>query len=268
MTDEQKALIVRKDSAIESKSAGSKLILHRMVSDAVALAISKNSSLSAVRFKIGEYEFNEPDYRLIVGWAELLDLSPEEVVGRLERSSSAYGWNGECGSFEVKDGSIMSLVIDFEFLPIKNVVCGKGLLIRELFFIENIYGPAIITLDLALLNVLSCAGIDLVELDLSNVPALTELWCDHNKLTELDLSNVPSLYFVNCESNQLTELDLTNVPALTNLYCQNNQLTELDLSNVPALTTLVCYSNQLFELDLSRVPALDRRYTQIFSLEL
>lgn len=84
MTDEEKALVLGKDSAITEQKAGTKAILNRMVTDAVSVARSRDPMLGSDRFPISDYEFNELDYRQIVKWAEQLDLSPEEVVERLE----------------------------------------------------------------------------------------------------------------------------------------------------------------------------------------
>ena len=56
-----------------------------------------------------------------------------------------------------------------------------------------------------------------------------------NSLTQLDLSNVPALTELNCSYNQLTKLDLSNVPALTKLYCSHNQLTTLDIRKLSNL---------------------------------
>jgi Leucine-rich repeat (LRR) protein len=46
------------------------------------------------------------------------------------------------------------------------------------------------------------------ELDLSNAPALTKLYCGNNQLRELDLSIVPELIELDCSHNELTELNL------------------------------------------------------------
>jgi hypothetical protein len=259
MTDEEKALVLGKDSAITEQKAGSKAILNRIVTDAMSVARSPEQIPISARFPIGDYEFKEPDYRQIVRWAEQLDLSHEEVVERLGRS--IYSFEEKEISFEVQDGSIVSLVIDYELFPIIHFICEKGLAIRELAFkARSEQVSKTIEIDLEFLNVLYCSDINLVKLELSNVPALYLLDCSYNKLTTLDLSNVPALNYFSFFNNQLTELDISNVPFVTELGCGYNRLTNLDLSNVPALTLLDFGFNQLTDLDLSNVPALTELY--------
>ena len=96
----------------------------------------------------------------------------------------------------------------------------------------------------------------LLNLDVSNNPALTFLDCSRNRLTSLDVSNNPALTTLHCGFNQLTNLDVSNNPALTELWCHNNLLTDLDVSNNPALSSLSFYRNQLTGIDVSNNPAL------------
>ena len=80
------------------------------------------------------------------------------------------------------------------------------------------------------------------------MPNLAEVLCGgsgnwrihHNQLTELDLSNVPGLTSLWCDANRLTNLDLSAVPGLTTLWCCGNQLTELDVRANTALRELEC----------------------------
>ena len=160
-------------------------------------------------------------------------------------------------AFKVENGAIISLVWDFNLLPLTVFEWMDGLAIRELGFKG---GPTVspqIAPRLPSLEYLHCSGISLTELDLSSVPGLTDLGCSGNQLTELDLSNVPGLTELSCSENQLTELDLASVPGLTDLRCWENQLTELDLSNVPGLTKLSCQKNQFTELDIQPLKNLD-----------
>jgi hypothetical protein len=288
MKDEEKALVLRKEGAVTGKCSGSKAILNRMVSDAVALANSSKSSLSAACFTIGVYEFREIDYRQIVRWAEQLDLLPEEVVERLQQS--IYSFEDKDISFEVQDGSIISLVIDYKRLPLIDFTSDKRLLISKIAFTGRLDQVIpTIKLELRLLEFLACNGINLRELDLSNVPLLTTLVCSWNELDvidlanvpslttlecscnfgalkKLDLENVPALITLSCAYNSLTKLDLSKVPQLTTLYCRFNYLTEIDLSNVPLLTELICNDNQLTELDISNVPSLIELHCEVNAL--
>ena len=121
------------------------------------------------------------------------------------------------------------------------------------------------------LEELWCAENELTHLDVSNNKLLKRLWCDYNNLTSLDLSNNPALEELSCGGNPLTSLNVSNIPALSLLHCDETQLTSLDLSSNPALTELVCYNNQLTSLDLSKQTALksvDCRNNLLTKLEL
>ena len=50
-----------------------------------------------------------------------------------------------------------------------------------------------------------------IELDLSKVPDLEELYCDDSQLVELDLSRVPNLKTLWCNDSKLIELDLSRL---------------------------------------------------------
>ena len=97
----------------------------------------------------------------------------------------------------------------------------------------------------------------IVELNVSNCTALTDIYCSGNQLTELDVSTNAELYELDCSGNQLTELDISANTGLRGLWCSGNQLTELDISANTELERLGCSGNQLTELDLSNNPRID-----------
>ena len=80
---ERNALIPLPSGGLENIGSGPKSILSGMVSDALVLARVREKSLAA-RFRIGNYEFRDPDYRQILIWAKALDLEPEVFILRLE----------------------------------------------------------------------------------------------------------------------------------------------------------------------------------------
>ncbi|MEZ5555253.1 leucine-rich repeat domain-containing protein [Haliea sp.] len=270
------------------------------------LARTRSHEVSQARFKLGDYEFREPDYQQILRWAEALGMAPEALLNVLEDSKCREATPEE-QRFVVKDGAITSLVWDLDRLKDAPGIWGRGLMIRELYvrgewpdnistwypilpylqvleipvktskddLLSLLSAPNRLTeLDLSAvpeLTFLSCARNQLRELNLSPVPKLTELYCDGNQLSELDLSAVAELQFLFCASNQLTQLDLSAVPELEALGCNHNQLTELDLSAVPKLDAFDCETNQLTELDLSAVPELGLLYcnhNQLTELDL
>ncbi len=281
---ENTALIPIQPGALLKLGTGPKNILSVMVSDALALAREREKSLAAARFRIGDYEFRNPDYRQILIWAKALELEPEVFIDKLEHSIEfevmyedfmdmdclldyvgEFVDIGKTIALEVNDGSIVHLKWNFSLFPIPLVEWVSGLKIKRLglylpnsFRVKDGDDEIKIMLRLPSLDSLYCKCMQLTELDLSNVPALTELYCGNNRLRELDLSNIPELTYLSCDENRLTKLNLSNSPALTYLSCSENQISELDLSNSHALAYLSCSENQISELDLSNAPVLNK----------
>ena len=85
-------------------------VLSRMTFEVLSAQRSDEVRLQPVRFRIGDYEFNEPDFKQVLLWAQALDLTPELVVEHL----ASYGADEEVG-FSVENGSItrirMALVV-------------------------------------------------------------------------------------------------------------------------------------------------------------
>lgn len=274
MTGEgKKALVSRPDSEIAGPYKRRSPVLERMTRDVLSRAQARD--LSAARFRVGEYELRQPDYRQILRWAKQLDMLPEYVLTQLvdSRMEPKFREDREPIAFSVEDGAIVSLVWDFDRLPSIPSVWESGLLVRRLGLtgqwpdIETPLQPF-----LPHLQILRCQQIGLHSLVLSSAQQLAVLDCGVNKLTELDLTPVQRLTELHCWGNQLTELDLTPVPLLTELWCGYNQLNELDLSSVPLLTELRCSQNhQLTELDLLPVQGLtllDCSYSELAELDL
>ena len=212
-----KMVIVGLTSGLQQPDSGAEKVLSRIVADALVLARRPDIAHTSARFRIGKYEFREQDYQQIVAWAQETGKSPEELVSLLENVEDK---SEEGLAFIVDDGSIKQVTFP-----------------QSVIFQNHILKVS----DLRKLIQLTCwGGNQLTQLDLSNVPELTTLWCSYNLLTDLDLAHIPSLTDLNCDGNQLTELDLSNTPGLNWLSCGDNQLTELDLSNVPALKGLFC----------------------------
>ena len=96
----------------------------------------------------------------------------------------------------------------------------------------------------------------MTSLNLSNKPALKELYCSKAQLTSLDLSNNPALTLLSCYNNQLSSLDLSKQTALEMVWCYENHLTKLEFSNCLNLTKLECNNNLLTKLELPDCPNL------------
>lgn len=267
---ERNALIPLPAGGLENIGSGPKSILSAMVSDALALVRVREKSLVAARFRIGDYEFRDPDYRQILIWAKALALEPEVFIRRLEADLQNRPFDRVVVPFEVEDGSIVSLEWNFDTFPITFFEWIDGLRIMKIGF-RGRAGPTKISLRLPLLECLYCSDIKLTEIDLSKVPALKELDCSHNELVEIYLSHVPALTKLKCSYNKLVALDLATVPMLTVLECRYNHFVKLDLSKIPALTKLDCMSTGLVELNLSKVSALTKlwcSYNKLVKLDL
>ena len=98
----------------------------------------------------------------------------------------------------------------------------------------------------------------IVELNVSNCTALTDIYCSGNQLTELDVGANKGLRTFVCFGNQLTNLDVGANKGLRTLYCSGNQLTELDVSTNAELSELDCSDNHMTELDVSANTELRR----------
>lgn len=239
-----------------------------------ALSLTKEEQLqpSKSRFRIGEYEWREPDYRQILMWAEALHLEPEKVIERL-LTEPGTKWNHEvCTRFE--NGQIVTLHWHLDLLRLKTFEWVEGLVIEEFALFAPFLrtgGYLSLSLPLPELRRLHCENIVLTELNLTDVPQLTALRCYNNQLKALDLSSVPRLRTLSCSKNQLTMLSLSAVPQLKELWCWGNQLRKLDLSAVPQLEDLQCGMNHLIRLDLSAVPQLTNlrcEHNQLRNLDL
>jgi hypothetical protein len=269
------ALTPRPPSAVETARAGAKRIQSAIVADTLALAKKQQSTPAAAKFRIGQYEWCEPDYRQILIWAEALKLEPEEVIQGLLK-----------GKTHVEKGRLLKIGWDFELLPLKDFQWGDGLRTTHLVsWSHSCAGPWRLGVKLPELTHLAWVNAFLFELDLSGCPRLQWLDCSFNAISHLDLTSVPNLAALHCQANAIEELDLSPVPRLvtldwsanacgrklkalkrltrpglpdlTSLWCSSDQLSSLDLSGLPNLTHLECSNNEIRELDLSKVPLLE-----------
>ena len=101
--------------------------------------------------------------------------------------------------------------------------------------------------DIASLNVsmlseletLRCDENKLTSLQVSGLSKLKALNCQYMKsLSSLDISNCPALTELYCEYNGLEELALSGCGSLEKLQCDNNSLRQLDISSLSNFTIL------------------------------
>ena len=295
------ALVPRPPSGVEKVAPGLKRILSDMVADTRALA--EQRAAAQTKFRIGDYEWCEPDYRQILIWAEETGLKLDEVVERLfDQQSlckeSEYGLPNHPPVFKeplFANGKLLKVNLDLELLQCKKLKWVNGLEISSLRIVpaaEEDRPGELEPLPLGRLEWLICRRLGLTRLDLTTVPELKYLDCAINQLKDLQLNRAPQLTWLNCYengigelkfdltpnltffdcwSNMLTRLDLSGLAQLRSAYCGNNRLTELKLTDLPNLTSLYCRENCLCELDLVEVPglsSLDCSTNQVSSLTL
>lgn len=261
--DANPSLITQPDSGLARVAPQGGGIVAAMVSEALAQSRQEvGTSLVATsgallpKFRIGDYEWCEPDYQQILLWANALKIKPETVIDRLLIVENSE--DGQRLKTQFKNGRIINICWDAVLLPIKSLEWVDGLVIESL----AIPAPSsqkqlrIPSLPLPQLRGLYCRSVGLSRLDLSQVPLLTELSCGNNRINILDLTVVPLLRKLRCHNNQLIKLDLASVSELTMLDCSDNNLKKLDLTQVSKLTALECSNINLKELDLTHVPQL------------
>ena len=113
MSTEDLPLVVYPTAALQVMGQGGTRIVTEMVTG--ALELSRDASLMP-RFRIGEHEFCEPDYRQIRLWAEALELEPEVLIERLLTEPKADNRKKHLTRFE--RGRIIKLGWDVELLPL------------------------------------------------------------------------------------------------------------------------------------------------------
>jgi len=109
---------------------------------------------------------------------------------------------------------------------------------------------------------ISCPGIKLTYLDVSNCPSIQYLRCQENSLAYLNVSNASSLLNLTCYDNNLDTLDVSDCSSITSFDCHSNVLTSIDLSNSINLQQLNCSNNSLNSLDLSNNANLTELYCE------
>lgn len=265
------ALVPRPTDALEKAEPGKRRILSSMVGDALALAGRK--------FRIGEIELHEPDYRQLMAWAEQVKLPPREVLRRLK---AGLRWKGR--ETRIENGKFVKLNWDAGILPISEFKIQFPLTITDLSFApihqideggfdlqEELDGVPpekelpqgyaasnrilkISTVSLPKLKFLDCSDIGLETLSVERADALECLIC---AIEKLDLRPFPNLRELRClDQRAITGLDLIGASNLVELDCQSNLIKNLDLSPVPKLRKLNCSDNDMRELILPSLPEL------------
>jgi hypothetical protein len=96
------AIVPKPSSAVEKAAPGAKRRLSGIMAEIAALAKREQSKLAKTKFRIGEYEWCEPDYKQILIWADALALKPKEVIERLlqGKKTTYVAWADHRGKHE------------------------------------------------------------------------------------------------------------------------------------------------------------------------
>lgn len=246
-------LVKRPSSALKKVAPGAKRVLSGMVADALALAKKEQSVLAAAKFRIGDYEWCEPDYRQILIWAKALAIKPEKVIHQLLNGNR---YNEPWQETQFYEGRLQKINWDDSLLPIKNLEWIEGLRTTHLSFC---------TTFLTKYPFIEEGNIQILK---PALPQLTHLACPRLKMVSLNLSETPSLIDLRCDGNQLTQLDLSKNPQLEALCCSSNQISDLDFSEIKNLKSLSCYGNRIGALNLNTTPNLERLDCKFNSIEV
>jgi Leucine-rich repeat (LRR) protein len=262
MPDDSLPLVPLSGSQLARHGSGGGRILDDMVSS--ALTTSQKQGALIPRYRIGDIDFCEPDYRQMLLWAEHLVMTPEELLLALwDGESNLFTGHGPAyevfNSTYIENGRLKCVKWDFEKLPLRHYEWMQGLEIKRLEYWGNapmgIIAPALPTL-----TSLGCCGCQVLEIDLDHVPSLRELDCSCNELGKLNFGPLPRLTKLDCACCGLTELELTNITALESLDCCMNELSEIHLEFLGALKVLSCSENRLRKLSLANCEMLEKLY--------
>ncbi len=136
------------------------------------------------------------------------------------------------------------------------------------------YGLRITELDVSQntqLELLNCIDTRITELDVSTNKNLKTLECAKTRIASLDLSQNVSLEQLNCSESFVKTLDLSANVNLKSLNCSATGITELDLENNKVLETLTCEDMNISSLNLSKnslLKYLDCNYSRISELNV
>ncbi len=128
--------------------------------------------------------------------------------------------------------------------------------IRSFYYYSKFDDPSVSITELDVTNLpnldyLSCNHTKVSKLLLQNCPKLEHVVFTNAKLNVIDLSNNPRLIFLALYGNQLKELDIRSCTRLSVLYFYGNQIKTIDTSNNTNLSTIIANDNQLSAFDLS-----------------
>lgn len=228
------ALVPRPPDGVEKAKPGAKRILSGMVEEALELAQKQPVSSVPQKFRIGNYEWCEPDYRQLLIWAEMLGLKAEVIVDELLSGEKPSGVPWAETVFE--NGRIIKLNWDTELLPLDVLELVHGLRITHLSLSSRrcfsrlssrsgVYEKPESAFECPqdwveykktegekVDKILDDSDCPLEILNLPDLPELTHLSCSESKINALtgglSFTGTPKLEVLDCDSCLLDAIDV------------------------------------------------------------
>ena len=134
--------------------------------------------------------------------------------------------------------------------------------------------------DLTLFSVTDCPMLRLLwcdenpqleQMDISNLPAMSQLICNDTLIDSLDVSAFPNLFLLHCHNTGISALDVSCNHQLREINISNTGITGIDLSPCPFLSDFLCSNMNISQLDISNNTGLQRLFcndTPISALDL
>src|SRR5438105_4040736 len=113
--NQDRSLIPRPSHELITPSTAGNRILAGMVEETLALGREEAATQTA-KFRIGEFDLCEPDYRQILIWAKVFNLLPEEVIRSL-LDPWKEKWVPEWSEPRLADGRLLNVNWGFNVVP-------------------------------------------------------------------------------------------------------------------------------------------------------
>ena len=126
--------------------------------------------------------------------------------------------------------------------------------------------------DCPMLRLLWCdENYQLEQMEIENLPYLSQLICNDTLLDSIDVSAYPSLFLLHCHNTGISTLDVSCNHQLREINISNTGITEIDLSPCPFLSDFLCSDTDISQIDISSNASMKRLFcdgTLISSLDL
>lgn len=184
--------------------------------------------------------------------AKTIGWQIEVILAKEGRGTPWIDWNGDG---ECQDDERLAYDSYPQKLPCFHQILANPLKIYADLEMLSCPGNSIAEIEMEgafMLKSLICFDNPISEIDLSGAPKLESLQIYMCQLSEIDLSHSSCLNHLDCGGNEISEIDLSHTNKLISLNVSENSLANLNTSPLPDLKDLVCYRNELSKLDLTK----------------